>query len=653
MNEIELINQQLEDLEKQIQLKRQEMIKAKLRHIKENGIEEIASMTDKEIEMIKKYLLKYGNPTSTLIQHEWSEAYYPEDQGHDYDEYHIYVQLGSKLYNIESNDFTDLSRLEDDYTEGNPENMEDYRGLESVLGSKDKITEEFDIDQLFDTTKNVSIENISEDKHEKVNLSKYVYDISSHSIVDYDELYEEQFFSKDEDENEYEEDDEYDDYDYDDNQMEWYQYLPYLKETIWHILRNQIPDMNSNYMFGESNNFCQIGQYDDMPGEEEIANILNSIDRTYLKEYFKSSPDDLKLFEQIREKYGDVLSLDEETIINSKKEQFEESLIREDVVEYYLSKSREEIEEDLGEEVAKMVGFEQKNSHHCYDLWEHTLRTVEGIRPEGLTPDQFKKLRVAAFFHDIGKPDVSKFNEQTGQQVFYGHAMHSVEVARPILAELGYNKDEIEQLGFYIGHHDDFISYKSKLAPFMKNHEFIRDINPATVTEKIIENRFDFEGMGYNKDQIRAICYTLAHNQKPDFRIKNQPIVIDVDMNEVRSKINSGNYTVNYDASLEDYQMLLQLCKADASAQSEIAMQKGKVVGSKAEKLENMTNIEQSVPEAYKKAMIQTDKDEFASSIVNYATKKVELREKDVKAKKLAQEYEQQMPNSQHSMDDE
>ena len=47
MNEIELINQQLEDLEKQIQLKRQEMIKAKLRHIKENGIEEIASMTDK------------------------------------------------------------------------------------------------------------------------------------------------------------------------------------------------------------------------------------------------------------------------------------------------------------------------------------------------------------------------------------------------------------------------------------------------------------------------------------------------------------------------------------------------------------------------------------------------------------------------------
>ena len=124
-------------------------------------------------------------------------------------------------------------------------------------------------------------------------------------------------------------------------------------------------------------------------------------------------------------------------------------------------------------------------------------------------------------------------------------------------------------------------------------------------------------------------------------------------MNEVRSKINSGNYTVNYDASLEDYQMLLQLCKADASAQSEIAMQKGKVVGSKAEKLENMTNIEQSVPEAYKKAMIQTGKDEFASSIVNYATKKVELREKDVKAKKLVQEYEQQMPNSQHSMDDE
>ena len=334
------------------------------------------------------------------------------------------------------------------------------------------------------------------------------------------------------------------------------------------------------------------------------------------------------------------------------RKSFEESLLRDDVVEYYLSKTPAELEVELGPEVSKMVGFEQKNSHHCYDLWEHTLRTVEGIKSDGLTPEQFKKLRIAAFFHDIGKPDVAKFNEQTGQQVFYGHAMHSVNVASPILEKLGYNEQEIAQLGFYIGHHDDFISYKSKLAPFMKNHEFIRGIDSSTVAEKVIENKFDFEAMGYDKDQIRAICYTLAHGQNPDFRVKNQPILIDVNMDEVQSKMDSGEYDASYDASLEDYQLLLQLCKADAGAQSEVAMQKGKVVGSKAEKLENMVNIEASLPEAYKIAT-EKSRSEFLTNIVRNATKKLELKEKNAKVAQLAQDYEQQLPTKQQSLDDE
>lgn len=442
-------------------------------------------------------------------------------------------------------------------------------------------------------------------------------------------------------------------YDYDDEYDDDYDIEPSDYDVIYNILRNRIPDYNANAMFRESTNFCEIGQYSDMPGEEQIVIILNSMDRETLKEYFEQNPEDVALFEQMRGKYADIEPLDKEIQkIKDARQLFEESLLRDDVVEYYLSKTPTELQTELGSEVARMVGFEQKNSHHCYDLWEHTLRTVEGIKSDGLTPEQFKKLRIAAFFHDIGKPDVSKFNEQTGQQVFYGHAMHSVDVASPILEKLGYSEQEIAQLGFFIGHHDDFISYKSKLAPFMKNHEFIRDIDSATVAEKVIENKFNFETMGYDKDQVRAICYTLAHGKKPDFRVKNKPIVIDVNMDEVQSRMDSGEYDTSYDASLEDYQMLLQLCKADAGAQSEVAMQKGKVVGSKAEKLENVGNIEASLPEAYRIAT-EKSRSEFLTNIVRNATKKLELREKNDKAAQLAQDYEQQLPTNQQSLDDE
>lgn len=285
---------------------------------------------------------------------------------------------------------------------------------------------------------------------------------------------------------------------------------------------------------------------------------------------------------------------------DEKRQEFIWSLMKDNVVEFHLTKDPADLINFVDTKISRMIGFDQKNSHHCYDLWEHTLRTVEGIKPDGLTEEQFEKLRVAAFFHDIGKLDVAKFNEQTGQQVFYGHATQSADVARPMLEVLGYNQEEINQIVFYIGHHDDFISYKSKLEPFMINHEFIRGISPESVAEKMIENKFDFEKMGYNKDQIRVICYTLANGKKPEFQTKDGPIEIPVDMEEVKEKINSQKYNMPYDASVEDYKMLLKLCKADAGAQSEIAMQNGRQVGSKAEKLENMDNIESVVAQAYR-----------------------------------------------------
>lgn len=157
------INQQLKDLEKIIQLKRQEAIKTKLKYIKQNGISELSALTDQEREQLIHYLSLHGNPASTLIQHEWNEAYYPEDSGYDFDEYNVYVRLGNKLYSIIANDFIDPKQLEDDYSIGDPENMEDSRGIETTLGNKNAITEELDVDKLFDETRVIDGEDIGDE----------------------------------------------------------------------------------------------------------------------------------------------------------------------------------------------------------------------------------------------------------------------------------------------------------------------------------------------------------------------------------------------------------------------------------------------------------------------------------------------------------
>lgn len=128
------------------------------------------------------------------------------------------------------------------------------------------------------------------------------------------------------------------------------------------------------------------------------------------------------------------------------REQFEYSLIN--PLLFWSLKTKDEVSVLIGETAAVMVAFDQRNPHHCYDLFLHTMHTVAGIKETAPA-----LLRVAAFFHDIGKPIVAM--EKQGRLVFYGHAQKSAKVACPILKEMGYSDADIKEICFYIKHHDD------------------------------------------------------------------------------------------------------------------------------------------------------------------------------------------------------
>ena len=74
--------------------------------------------------------------------------------------------------------------------------------------------------------------------------------------------------------------------------------------------------------------------------------------------------------------------------------------------------------------VAAMFGFAQRNPHHVYDVWEHTLRVVSAAPPD-------RGLRLAALLHDIGKPSCFTLDE-AGVGHFYGHAKISEEITQEI-----------------------------------------------------------------------------------------------------------------------------------------------------------------------------------------------------------------------------
>ena len=95
-------------------------------------------------------------------------------------------------------------------------------------------------------------------------------------------------------------------------------------------------------------------------------------------------------------------------------------------------------------ELESCVGIDQPGGYHKYDVFEHTMHTIDACRP-------MLRLRMAALFHDIRKPQAKRIVDEGA--TFYGHESTSAKAARLVLSRLKYSKDFIEQVATLVGRH--------------------------------------------------------------------------------------------------------------------------------------------------------------------------------------------------------
>ena len=107
-------------------------------------------------------------------------------------------------------------------------------------------------------------------------------------------------------------------------------------------------------------------------------------------------------------------------------------------------------------ELAPTVGFRQHNRHHIHDVFGHTARVVEAAPATA-------ELRLAALFHDIGKPAVFTLDE-SGEGHFFGHAAVSAQLADEILHRLKASTALREEVNFLVKHHMDRYPAEEKIA---------------------------------------------------------------------------------------------------------------------------------------------------------------------------------------------
>jgi poly(A) polymerase len=97
-------------------------------------------------------------------------------------------------------------------------------------------------------------------------------------------------------------------------------------------------------------------------------------------------------------------------------------------------------------ELTAMYGVTQ-NVYHIYDVWTHTLKAMEA-----LPGDAGPMLRIAALFHDIGKPGTRSVDEN-GNVHFYGHQRTGEEIAKKVMRRLRFSNDEIDYVGRIVHMH--------------------------------------------------------------------------------------------------------------------------------------------------------------------------------------------------------
>lgn len=104
------------------------------------------------------------------------------------------------------------------------------------------------------------------------------------------------------------------------------------------------------------------------------------------------------------------------------------------------------VAEEFLPELAPMAGLDQKSPYHCFDVWEHTLHTLENTGPDPV-------LRLAALLHDVGKP-VCFTVDSAGRGHFYGHQAKGAEMAAAIGRRLRLSRETAGQVETLVRYHD-------------------------------------------------------------------------------------------------------------------------------------------------------------------------------------------------------
>lgn len=133
-------------------------------------------------------------------------------------------------------------------------------------------------------------------------------------------------------------------------------------------------------------------------------------------------------------------------------------------------------------ELQLCVGVEQPGGFHKYDVFEHTMHVLDAA-PKDL------KIRLAALFHDINKPQHRRLVDKGA--TFYGHEMSAGKTAQVVMTRLRYSNDIIKDVKMLVERHMFTVDVTPKGL-----RRLIRQVGVELIFDLLDLRRADVTGLG-------------------------------------------------------------------------------------------------------------------------------------------------------------
>lgn len=194
-------------------------------------------------------------------------------------------------------------------------------------------------------------------------------------------------------------------------------------------------------------------------------------------------------FEALKRNYSLISKVSRERI----RDEFNKILMSKKPMEGVNVLRETHILQYISPEIDKSYGIGQNRSH-IYDVYEHLVRACQFAADN----DWPFHIRLAALFHDIGKPPTKRWDESQKEHTFYGHEVVGAKITERFMRNMHYSNEMIEKVVKLIRYHMFFSDTEQITLSAVRR--IIRNVGVDLIWDLMKIRRCDRIGMGRAKE---------------------------------------------------------------------------------------------------------------------------------------------------------